>query len=38
MPNLVCDCGEIIGYPMKHKDGRLAYHLERGKFKRKRSK
>jgi len=38
MPNLVCDCGEILGYPMKHKDGRLAFRLERGKFTRKRSK
>ena len=32
--NLVCICGSIIGYPMKHKDGRLAFHLIRGKFKR----
>ena len=38
VPNLVCDCGEAIGYPMKHKDGRLAFRLERGKFTRKRSK
>jgi hypothetical protein len=38
MPNLVCECGEAIGYPMKHKDGRLAFRLERGKFTRKRSK
>ena len=38
MPNLICDCGEVIGYPMKHKDGRLAYRLERGKSKRKRIK
>lgn len=38
MPNLTCDCGELIGVPMKHKDERLAYRLERGKFKRKKSK
>jgi hypothetical protein len=34
MKNLVCDCGEIIGSPMVHKDNRLAFHLIRGKFKR----
>ena len=34
LPNLVCDCGEIIGIPMKHSDGRLAYRLERGKYRR----
>lgn len=33
MPNLKCDCGEIIGCPMKHKDNRLAFRLKRGKFK-----
>lgn len=38
LPNLACDCGEVIGYPMKYIDGRLAYRLERGKFKSKRSK
>lgn len=38
LPDLVCDCGEAIGYPMKYVDGRLAYRLERGKFKRKLSK
>ena len=32
--NLVCNCGKVIGSPMKHKDGRLAFHLIRGKFKR----
>ena len=32
--NLICSCGNIIGSPMRHKDGRLAYHLIRGKFKR----
>ena len=31
---LKCECGELIGSPMKHKDGRLAFHLIRGKFKR----
>ncbi len=34
MQNLKCSCGIIIGSPMKHKDGRLAFHLIRGKFKR----
>lgn len=37
LPNLECNCGEVIGYPMKYSDGRLAYRLERGKFKRRRS-
>ena len=32
--NLVCECGQVIGSPMKHKDGRLAFHLIRGRFKR----
>lgn len=32
--NLVCACGSVIGSPMKYKDGRLAFHLIRGKFKR----
>ncbi len=32
--NLICECGEIIGSPMKYKDGRLAFNLIRGKFKR----
>lgn len=27
-------CHGIIGFAQKHKDGRLAYHLTRGKFKR----
>ena len=34
LKNLKCDCGIVIGSPMKHKDGRLAFHLIRGKFKR----
>lgn len=38
MKNLTCSCGEIIGSPMMHKDGRLAFHLIRGKFKRKINK
>lgn len=32
--NLICECGEIIGSPTKYKDGRLAFHLIRGNFKR----
>ena len=32
--NLKCKCGNIIGYPIRHKDGRLAFSLIRGKFKR----
>jgi hypothetical protein len=31
---LSCNCGEIIGSLTKHKDGRMAYNLIRGKFKR----
>ena len=34
MGNLVCECGNVIGSPMRHKDGRLAFHLIRGNFKR----
>ena len=37
MPNLVCDCGNLIGTPMMHKDGRLAFRLIRGSFKRRKS-
>jgi hypothetical protein len=29
---LVCECGFIMGTPIKHKDGRLAFHLIRGNF------
>lgn len=36
--NLVCVCGVLIGTPMRHKDGRLAYHLIRGVFKRRATK
>lgn len=32
--NLVCDCGSIIGSPINHKDGRIAFSLIRGRFKR----
>ncbi|MBI5071889.1 hypothetical protein HZB93_03305 [Candidatus Falkowbacteria bacterium] len=38
MKNMICQCGTLIGVPMCHKDKRLAYRLERGKFKRKNSK
>lgn len=34
LPKLTCQCGEVIGIPMKHSDGRLAFRLERGKYKR----
>ncbi len=38
LPNLVClSCGVLIGTPVRHKDGRLAYRLIRGSFIRKRS-
>lgn len=36
IPNLICKCGNLIGSPMRHKDGRLAYHLIRGNFMRKK--
>ena len=36
MPKLIClNCKRIIGVPMKHKDGRLAFALIRGAFKRR---
>jgi hypothetical protein len=35
MKPLKCGCGELIGTPMLYKDGRIAYHLERGKFSRR---
>ncbi|MDP3882291.1 MAG: hypothetical protein Q8Q31_05430 [Nanoarchaeota archaeon] len=38
MPYLKCSCGEVIGSPMRYKDGRLAFHLIRGKFKRELNK
>lgn len=36
--NLICSCGSVMGSPIKHKDGRLAFHLIRGKFKRSATK
>lgn len=36
--NLLCECGNVLGSPIKHKDGRLAFHLIRGKFKRSNHK
>ena len=36
--NLVCNCGEVLGSPMKHKDDRLAFKLIRRKFIRKSCK
>jgi len=38
LSNLICECSEVIGSPMQHKDGRLAFHLIRGKFKRSNNK
>jgi len=35
LKNLICKCGSIIGSPMKHKDGRLAYKMIKGMFMRK---
>lgn len=32
--NLKCVCGKVIGSPIQHKDGRFAFHLIRGNFKR----
>lgn len=32
MPKLECDCGGLIGIPMKYSDGRLSYRLERGTY------
>jgi len=32
--NLICECGEVIGSPIEYKDGRFAFHLIRGKFRR----
>jgi len=34
LKNLVCKCNQIIGSPIIHKDGRIAFHLIRGNFKR----
>lgn len=39
MQNLVCPkCGTVIGSPMKHIDGRLAFRLIKGKYSKKISK
>lgn len=38
MPNLSCRCGNTLGFPMRHKDGRLAFRLDKGKFLRKKIK
>jgi len=38
LPDLICSCGTIIGKPIIHKDGRLAYKLERKSFLRKNYK
>ncbi len=35
MKKLVCECGALLGTPMLYRDGRIAFHLERGSFKRK---
>jgi|SRR3989339_150356 len=36
--NLVCQCGEVLGSPIIYKDGRIAFHLIRGNFKRSLNK
>jgi len=39
LKNIVCSCGQLIGTPILYnKDSRLAFHLERGNFKRKNNK
>mgnify|MGYP001612312231 CR=1 FL=1 len=35
MKNLICTCSALIGTPTLYRDGRIAYHMERGSFKRK---
>ncbi len=37
MPNLVCECGTLIGNPMRYRDNRLAFRLLRGKYQRRKS-
>lgn len=32
MPNLACECGAIIGVPMRHTDDRLAFRLIHDRF------
>ncbi|MEK6855810.1 MAG: hypothetical protein AABX66_01485 [Nanoarchaeota archaeon] len=36
--NLICKCGTVVGSPITYKDGRLAFHLIRGNFKRTNNK
>jgi hypothetical protein len=38
LQQLNCDCGYNMGLPIRHKDGRLAYALIRGNFKRTTNK
>ncbi|MEO8886659.1 MAG: hypothetical protein ABI367_11390 [Mucilaginibacter sp.] len=39
MPNLICsNCNEVIGVPMRHVDGRLAFRLRQGHFSKRKSK
>jgi len=38
LSNLICECGNVLGSPMKYKDGRLAFQLIRGKFNRSNNK
>lgn len=39
MPNLECGkCGQVIGSPMRHLDGRLAFRLRYGFFSKRTSK
>ena len=38
MPNLVCKkCETLIGIPMKHQDGRLAFRLRKGYYHKKQT-
>lgn len=38
LPNLICGkCGSLIGVPMRHSDGRLAFRLRRGAFKKSKN-
>lgn len=34
LKNLACKCNSVLGSPIIHKDGRIAFHLIRGNFKR----
>lgn len=39
MPNLICpSCKKVIGTPMRHVDGRLAFRLIKGKYSKRREK